>query len=199
MSDIGKEFKLDGGYTIRVMDYESFCKLFNPLREVVFDNIHSLFPKEYLSEQELDKCNNLHSSLYKDIYYLSLGLFDKDDNFVGWSVGSQQSAGIYYMGNSAVLEGHRRKGLYTAMLKASVEILKEKGFQIIFSRHNVTNNHVIIPKLKAGFIISSIEVDDVFGTLVHLRYYPNKTRRKVMDYRCGHEKPDEELKKLFNK
>jgi len=30
-----------------------------------------------------------------------------------------------------------------------------------------------------------------------LTYYPNKTRRKVLDFRAGQMRPDEELKKLF--
>lgn len=56
---------------------------------------------------------------------------------------------------------------------------------------------MIIPKLQCGFVISSLELSDVFGTLVHLKYFTNKTRRKIMDYRCGLKKPDESIKKLI--
>ena len=62
------------------------------------------------------------------------------------------------------------------------------GFQEIYSKHTITNNAVIIPKLKAGFIISSMEVSDLFGTLVNLSYYPKALRKKILDYRVGQTK-----------
>lgn len=72
------------------------------------------------------------------------------------------------MTNTGILEEHRRRGLYTALLPVVLNQLRQKGFQIVFSRHTLTNNAVIIPKLKAGFVISGFEVDDRFGTLVQL-------------------------------
>ena len=71
-----------------------------------------------------------------------------------------------------MLPGHRRKGIYTALMHRVIETVVEKGFQKIYSRHSVTNNDVIVPKLKAGFVISSMEISDVFGVLVHLVYFP---------------------------
>ncbi len=99
--------------------------------------------------------------------------------------------------NSAVLPTHRRQGIYGALLDRCIEIVSKQGFQIIYSRHHVTNNAVIIPKLKAGFIISKMELDDKFGVLVHLHYYTNKTRQQVMDYRSGRTQPNADIKKIF--
>jgi len=67
----------------------------------------------------------------------------------------------------------------------------------VTSRHNATNNSVLIPKLKENFIISKMELDDIFGVLIHLHYYANTTRRKIMDYRSGQLKPDDQIKKLL--
>lgn len=75
--------------------------------------------------------------------------------------------------------------------------LKNDGFQVVVSRHNLTNNAVIIPKLKAGFVISGFEVDDRFGTLVKLSYFFNPLRRKLLDVRVGQSAPDDEVKKLL--
>ena len=75
-----------------------------------------------------------------------------------------------------------------------LERVKSLGFQIITSRHKTTNNSIIIPKLKAGFVITSIEVSDRFGTLVHLSYFFNQIRRNVMEFRTGDLKPDAQLK-----
>jgi hypothetical protein len=99
------------------------------------------------------------------------------------------------MRNSAILPNHRRKGLYSALLREVVIKLEKKGFQVITSRHNAGNNDVIIPKLKAGFLITGIELSDAFGTLVNLSYFTNPLRRKVTLYRSGDQYPDEEVKK----
>ena len=149
----------------------------------------------------LDTENNKIKTLGKDCYdkpfSMNLAVYDKKENFVGWSFGWQENSTTYYMCNSGVLSKHRRKGIYSSLLNINIKILSEMGFQLIYSRHNATNNNVLIPKLKAGFIISKMEISDTFGCLVHLHYYTNKTRRKIMDYRSGEMAPDDELKKLF--
>ncbi len=101
------------------------------------------------------------------------------------------------MTNTGILEAHRGRGLYTALLPVVLGILKREGFQTVYSRHNLTNNAVIVPKLKAGVVISGFEVDDRFGTLAQLSYFFNPLRRKVLDVRVGQRAPDEEIKKLL--
>jgi hypothetical protein len=198
MVEIGNEFELNEQYKIRIMSSEEFAPYEKKYTPVVFEDDHSIFPFHYLTDEEKSKIKCLKEGMYKNPFVLWLGVFTKENEFVGWSYGYQENAMVYYMCNSAILEGHRRKGLYTALMKTSISILEEQGFQVIYSRHNATNNSVIIPKLKAGFIISSLEMDDVFGVMVHLKYFTNTTRRKIMDYRAGQLKPDEELQKLFD-
>jgi len=102
-----------------------------------------------------------------------------------------------YMQSSAVFPEFRRAGLYTELVRKSVELGTEAGFLSIFSRHVATNNAVIIAKLKLGFRITSLELTDTFGSLVHLSYFPNKTREKMLEYRASFSKPDDEIKKLL--
>ena len=185
-------------FTIKELEKDHFFEIQNPLREKVFEEDHSLFPFQYLSEDEKNKVMDLDRSSSTENYALYLGAFDQKGELVAWHFGFQKDSQNFYMCNSAVLPPFRRKGLYTVLLNHIAELVKEKGFQILYSRHNMTNNYVIIPKLKAGFVISGFEVDDVFGTLVHLKYYVNKTRSKIMDYRVGQLKPDKELKNLLN-
>lgn len=191
------EIKLTGGYSIREMEEDKFIELQAPLREKVFSADHSIFPFSTMTNDEQSKVGELGKDFYNKQYKLFLGVFDSQDNFVGWHFGFQENAHVFYMCNSAIAPGHRRKGLYASLLDETLKILIQKGFQIIYSRHNATNNSVIIPKLKAGFIISSMELSDIFGVLVHLKYFTNKTRRKLMDYRAGQIAPDEELESLF--
>lgn len=190
--------KLENGYSIFKMSSDEFFELQAPLREEVFESDHSVNLHELLTVEEKDQIKRLQDIAFDSPYSLYLGLFDNQNEFVGWSFGFQKDRFSFYMCNSAVLKGHRRKGLYTSLMNSAIEEASSQGFQIIYSRHNASNNSVIIPKLKAGFIFSSMEIDDVFGVLVHLKYYTNKTRRKIMDYRCGQQAPDKELKNLFN-
>ena len=187
----------DNHFTIKSLSRDEFFPLYKKHNEIVFAEDHSLPYQDYLSDAEGKKIKALAEGCFDNPYTLNLAVFDKEGEFAGWSFGWQETPSIYYMCNSAVLPDHRRKGIYSALLEANIEILRNKGFQLIYSRHNATNNHVIIPKLKKDFIISKMEISDTFGCLIHLHYYTNKTRRKVMDYRCGEKAPDAELKRLF--
>jgi ribosomal protein S18 acetylase RimI-like enzyme len=196
---LNREVKIRGNvYTIKPLSKEEFFPLLEKHSDSIFSQDHSLHFRDFLSEAENKKINELGKDCYDQPFSMNLAVFDKKENFIGWSFGWQENPNTYYMCNSAVLPKYRRKGIYSALLDLNIEILKEKGFQLIYSRHNATNNNVIIPKLKKDFIISKMEISDTFGCLVHLHYYTNKTRRKIMDYRCGEKAPDDELKKLFN-
>lgn len=181
--------ELDNGYTIRAMAGEEFTPLWQAHAKAVFDDVLPMFRyRETLPAAELDKVNALRAPVAA-AYRLNLGLF-RDDDFVGWSWGYQESGETFYMCNSAVLPAHRGQGLYQALIAAVIEETTAQGFQKLYSRHVATNNAVIVPKLKAGFVITGVELSDIFGTLVHLSYFPNALRRKMLDFRAGFVRPD---------
>jgi hypothetical protein len=183
-------------YTMRELTEEEFKPFIDKYRNSVFEDVHSYDFRDVLSNAELEQIRELGKGTGHP-YKLHLGVFEKDNTCVGWSWGYQENALTFYMVNSAILKGHRRKGLYGALLNRCIEILSAKGFQLIYSRHCATNNAVIIPKLKAGFIISKMEIDDRFGVLIHLHYYTNSDRRRIMDYRAGQLRPNPKIKEAF--
>lgn len=185
--------QLPAGYEIRQLSDEEFKKHWEQQATKIFDQNSQIFRlHSYLNEEEKTKAGIL-GSILGTAFHLNLGLYHKGE-FVGWSAGHQESAETFYMRNSAVLPDHRRKGLYAILLDHVVRDVMAKGFQKIYSRHSATNNSVIIPKLKYGFMITSLEVTDTFGVLVHLSYFPKELRRKMMVYRVGDMKPDDEIK-----
>ena len=187
---------LPPGFELRELANKEFGPLWKAHAPNIFDENSQIFRLyRFLSDGEKAKASVLGKRL-GDPYHLNLALF-YHGSFAGWCAGHQESAETYYMRNSAVLPQHRRKGLYTAMVGRAVEILTEVGFQKIYSRHSATNNDVIIPKLKAGFTISVLEVSDMFGVLVNLVYFPKELRRKVMIYRVGDSKPDDQIRKCL--
>ena len=81
---------------------------------------------------------------------MGFGLF-QGDTFVGWHIGQQVLAGKFEMTSTGVLPEHRRRGLYSALILVVLETVQKEGFQIVYSRHNLTNNAVIVPKLRDRF------------------------------------------------
>jgi hypothetical protein len=183
-------------YEIRELTSEERESLTIGLSKSIFEENSQIFKlMKSLSEEEIKKWQELKSFLGNPIT-INLGVFQGDE-LVGWSWGYQESSLVFYMCNSAIVPQHRKKGLYTRLMEKMVEKVSALGFQEIYSRHSASNNAVIIPKLKAGFVITTMEVTDVFGVLVHLNYFPSKIRKKMMSYRVGEIKPDQEIKELL--
>lgn len=181
-------------YHIREIADEEFGTLWLGPSKKFFEDESQVFRlRMALSEEELATWETLRAKLGNPIR-INLGMYNGDE-FIGWCWGYQESAMKFYMCNSAIFPEHRRKGLYTRLLNEMISRTKALGFQEVFSRHAATNNSIIIPKLKAGFKITTLEVSDLFGVCVHLNYYLNPLRTKILDYRVGQIKPDDEIRK----
>lgn len=181
------------GYEIRTLSNKEFNPLWENYAPTIFDNKSQIFRLyKYLSNEEKDKVTTLKNQMGTPIH-LNLVLYF-EGQLAGWCAGHQESSETFYMRNSAILPDHRQKGLYTALMSYTINEMTKVGFQKIYSKHSATNNDIIIPKLKFGFKISSIEISDLFGVLVHLVYFPKNLRQKMLTYRAGDIKPDEEIK-----
>ena len=78
-----------------------------------------------------------------------------------------------------------------------IEICRAKGFQTIRSKHVAANSPVIIAKLKSDFVITGMELNDAFGTLVQLSLFTNKKREKLLKVRAGFLRSDDETDLAF--
>ncbi len=189
--------KLPKDYSIREISWEEWRKLSKKLSLKIFFSDSLIFPiLQSLSDAEKKRIDKLRKRNSFEIFRLALAIFYKKE-LAGWAVGYQKDSFTFYMMSSAVHPKHRRKGLYTLLLKRTLDRVKQEGFIEITSRHNSTNNEVIIPKLKAGFIIKSMELSEIFGTLIHLSYFPKKIHRDLMKFRSGDAKPKGKIKKLL--
>ncbi len=183
------------GYRYEKMSRAELSPYIEEHQTSVFAKTGHLDPLYALSSTEQTALDTLGERL-ANRYRLSYSIF-QGDVFVGWHSGQQTLAGTFEMMRTGIVQEHRRRGLYTALLPIVLEQLKTDGFQVVVSRHNLTNNAVIIPKLKAGFVIRGFEVNDSFGTLVQLSYFFNPLRRKVFDVRVGQCGLDDETRNLF--
>ena len=81
--------------------------------------------------------------------------------------------------NSGVVPELRRRGIYSNLVAATIAHAESHGFVSIISRHVPSNNAVIIPKLRLGFLISGFEYSEVYGPLVRLTYLCGQKRRQL--------------------
>ncbi|MFN4907881.1 MAG: GNAT family N-acetyltransferase [Bacteroidota bacterium] len=107
------------------------------------------------------------------------------DEIVGWTVAQQSDHDTLLMRNTAIDPAHRGKGLYTALLPIVIEHARSGGYQRIQSTHLAANNAVIVPKLKAGFIITGLNVNEKFGLLVTLTCFLTQGRHHLALNRIG--------------
>ncbi len=185
--------QLIGEYYFREMKPTEFEPLFMRYRPIVFQDTLDFRVRDALSVEELTLMQQ-QDAVFRDRERIHIGLYHRQREFIGWHVGEQYPFGRFYMTNTGILPEHQNKGIYTALLPIVIEMVRERGYQRIFSRHVASNNAVLVPKLKAGFQITSIEIDDQWGVLLHLTYFFNPLRRKALAFRTGETIPDAELR-----
>lgn len=188
--------QLENGYTIQELSAKEFFPQFGKIYDSLFGEDHTFFPDSYYSAEEKHKLQLLKNRM-GDLYELRLALFSPENQFIGFSFGFQESEETFYMAASGILPDHRGRGLYGELVKYLIRKTTEVGFQKIYGTHCATNNAVLIAKLRLGFIFSKVELSDMFGTILHLQYFTNPLRRKMMDYRCGLKVPDRQIKSVM--
>lgn len=174
--------------------YDDFRQVHEPL---IFPNRFDINVQEALLPKERQAAAEL-SKEFGNPYELRLGFFD-GSAMIGWSYGVQMSSDTFRMVTTGLRPEYQRKGIYSAFLKHLAEHVRGRGFQVMFSRHYATDNQVIIPKLRFGFLISGFELTDEFGLLLRLSYIFNEKRRKILHVRSGLQQPDDEVKQLIRK
>lgn len=195
MSLVVLKKELSNGYRLEAIsksDYDEFRKINEPL---IFPNRFDINVHNALSAEERASITTLNTQLGTP-YELRLGFFF-EDQMVGWSYGVQLNGETFRMVTTGITPAHQRKGVYSSFLTWLAEHVQDKGFQILFSRHYATDNQVIIPKLRFGFLISGFELTDDFGLLLRLSYYFNEVRRKTLHVRSGFQQADDEIKQLI--
>lgn len=180
--------------SVKKETYDEFRKVNEPL---IFPNRFDINIQDALSAGEKQSTATLTNQLGAP-YELRVGFFE-GEKMIGWSYGVQVSGDTFRMVTSGIEPTYQRKGIYSAYLDVLAKHIRDQGFQVILSRHYATDNQVIVPKLRFGFLISGFELTDEYGLLLRLSYFFNETRRKAMHVRSGFQQPDAEVQKLIRK
>ena len=105
-------------------------------------------------------------------------VFYEGENVVGWSYGEMVDTETYFMSNSAILPDYRQRGLYSGFLTRLIAYLTALGYERITSTHQMNNRAVLIAKLKAGFVMSGVVLDERWSAQVQLTYHIHEDRRQ---------------------
>ncbi len=102
---------------------------------------------------------------------------------IGAYHGHQEASGGYKMANTILVPEWRGRGVYRALLGQIEAAVRASGFLEMSSRHRADNNAVIVPKLRAGWVIAAFDVVPKYGLLVHLRRYLHDGLAHAFGYR----------------
>lgn len=109
---------------------------------------------------------------------LRMGAF-RGDTLVGWTYSRHEGSKHFHMINSGVAVAARRQGIYSELVRRTIENANSRGYVALQSRHAANNNAVIIAKLKLGFFVSGFEYSEVYGPLVRLTFLLGELRREL--------------------
>ena len=182
-------------YYFREATVEEFGPFYTENRSKIFNTNIVIPAEDGMSDEEKKKRSELHC-LVKERYFLRLFIL-MNHEIIGWHIGRQVDEEVYHMSNTALFKEYQGKGIYTALLTKLLELFKEKGFQKVASRHLASNSSILVPKLKAGFVITGFEIDERYGILVILSYIFNEKRLNAYKFRTGALRPDEDMKKYL--
>jgi len=110
-------------------------------------------------------------------------LFEAGGDVVGGYWGQQDTFARYYMTVTVFRPAWRGRGLYRELLERVTAAVAASGFRELHSRHRADNNAILVPKLRAGWVISAFEVAPKWGLTVHLRKYLVDGLAEAHEYR----------------
>ena len=176
-------YPLPHGYHLEEVDYAEWMPYALENMEKPFSKTVSFDIMSFQSQEDKEKRDNF---LQGPNRYLLFFLVKKGEEIVGWHSSRQSDWNTLYMELTGIYPEHQNQGLYKEILKIVMEKAKAKDFAIVTSKHHVVNNAVLVPKLKAGFVIHSFEIHPNYGLMVHLRFYTREHDRQLHSFRAGH-------------
>ncbi|MBS1622629.1 MAG: GNAT family N-acetyltransferase [Bacteroidetes bacterium] len=182
-------------YFVSIATADEFNAFYTERSAEVYPDVLQINTDLWLSDQEKARCSTLSKSIQSRItlYFL---IYHHEEP-IGWHCAYQVDGETMYMYESGIIAAHRGRGIYTAVISWLLELFRTLGFQKVTSKHHASNNAVIVPKVKAGFMITGFTVDESVGLMVCLTYIFNQQRRNVYSFRTGYTKPDAGIKRFL--
>lgn len=170
----GPDEDLGGGYSLRPVSYEVYYDIYTQLEQAAYSSVSFDWPAPERLEAPAGR--------------RYAWLIGHRGQVVGWQMSRQWDRRTAYMVNTALLPAHRRQGLYSRLLPVVLGVLEAEGYDLVRSHHHATNNAVLVPKLRAGFFLQGLQVDE-HGVMAVLMFGFGEAYRQAMHLRSGLLKP----------
>lgn len=105
-------------------------------------------------------------------------VFYDGDTVAGWSYGDMHDPETYFMSNTAIRKAYQRRGIYSKFLGHFIDYLTALGYERITSTHQPNNRAVLMAKLKAGFVLSGMILDERWSAQVQMTYHIHPDRQQ---------------------
>jgi GNAT superfamily N-acetyltransferase len=178
--DARREFfptELMTGITARpIASRDALWEIISPLMEQVFTPFAELGAYE-MPDERWEQIKPLRDVFGKG-HHEQFVFYNEQGEPVGWSYGEMLDSVTFFMSNTAVAPAYRRQGIYTAFLRQLLGYVAALGYERVTSKHQTNNAPVIIAKLKAGFVIVGLDLDERWGAQVELGYFFHDDRRR---------------------
>ncbi len=194
---------LFANYSVEEVTAETWEAFFSQHQSAVFPDEASVPFEPIFGETEQTKLAKLRERMVGSLQWYFL-IFDNETP-IGWHFGFQKSELEYFMANTGILPAYQNRKIYSAFLKYIIERVVDEGFQFITSIHHADNNAVIIPKLKAGFIIQvfgfliqTMILESNYGPMIQLVYPAKDIYRKTFSAGFGAKAISAEMNRLID-
>lgn len=174
----GEGLDLGGGYSLLPTDYATFQEVYKKLEADTFVTVS--FDWQTTPALPMPEVPR------------HCWLVTHAGEVVGWQASRQHDKYTALMQNTALLPAHRGKGVYTRLLRLVLDELRALGYQQVISEYHATNNAVIVPKLRAGFVITGLQLDK-HGIIIKLTHSFDAVYAEYLRFRSGRARPEGEL------
>lgn len=172
-----------GRYRVAFVDHATWKASYKPVEAELFSGQAPIETAPAWSDAQRARFAELNACFGALLQHDALVTDEQTGQTMAWFHGFQEPRAVWYMGISAVHPAWRGRGVYTAFLERLLGLLGEQGFREVQSRHKADNNAILVPKLRAGFIIGAFEITANHGLLLHLRYCFSETLRATYAWR----------------
>ena len=154
----------------------AFWGIISPIFDTVFPDT-GIRGSHILPKERQQNSQRLRAAFHQ-VHHEYFVFYNEQEEPIGWSYGEMRDSMTFFMSNSGILSSYRRQGLYSAFLEQFLAYLTALGYERIISNHQTNNRAVIIAKLKAGFNITAINLDERWGAQVELTYFMHHDRQQ---------------------
>lgn len=116
---------------------------------------------------------------------------------IGYSYGYANDNNTFYVQGSAVAKEFQGQGIYKKLAMKIIEEARNRHYSFVCSEHILTDNQVIVPKLKMGYIVTGQNVTFNRGVFLELTYPLTEELRHSINIRSGLEKPNQDLVNIY--